>query len=309
MQPIPIRCIRTVDDLNELYAYVSTKRSELSYTNFTLVNQHHNQLVLHSQTSIMLRIAFYLLIMLVSLVGNVLVIVVIVCNRFMHKSTNYFILNLVVCDLAIVFSCMWVQIVVGESKDWTLGSLFCKVNSFMQMVSILASVFTLVAVSCDRFVAVMYPLRAHLSNRSTFVCIFSIWALSALIALPTFYYRSYSEQHWSDFVQRSCDDMSWPITLVTNELGCVVEVTRVSKRVYFTAVILCLFFLPMIVLLLTCTIMIRKLMGDTHIGELTPSLLTQKNKKKVRSTTRQMINDRPFFLSFFNLFNLNFFYR
>ena len=280
--------MRTLDDLDSLYSYVSSMRSKLSYTNFTslsrISNPDHFATEAHWRKSLsVLRIALYLTAMLVSLVGNVLVMLVIVCNRFMHKSTNYFILNLGVCDLAIVASCMWVQIVVGESKEWTLGGLFCKVNSFMQMVSILASVFTLVAISCDRFVAVMYPLRAHLSNRSTFVCIVSIWALSALIALPAFYYRSYSEQHWSDHVQRTCDDASWPITLVTNELGCVVRVSRVSKRVYFTAVVLFLFFLPMLVLLLTCAIMIHKLVRATLIGESTPtsSLLTQNKKKKV----------------------------
>ena len=287
-----IGCLRSLDDLDALYAFMSTVRNKLSYSDFTSqylnknANNNNDHQHAHSLGLVGLRIALYTIAMVASLVGNVLLIAVIVCNRFMHKSTNYFVLNLAVCDLAIVASCMWVQIVVGESKEWTLGSLFCKVNSFMQMVSILASVFTLVAISCDRFVAVVYPLRTHLSHRATFLCICSMWALSALIALPAFYYRSYSEQHWSDFVQRQCDDVNWPITLVTNELGCVVEVTRVSKRVYFTAVIVLLFFLPMLVLLLTSTLMIRKLIvPDKHIaGELAnPCLLADDKKKQVLS--------------------------
>ena len=277
---MPIRCIKSFDDFEAFYSYVAIARSQLSYTSF-VSNWSNNSDTAPYVGFVWLRIALYSIIMSASLISNVLVIFVIGCNRFLQKSTNLFVLNLVVCDLAIVASCMWVQMVVAVSRDWILGKLYCKVNSYMQMMSILASVFTLVAISCDRFVAVMYPLKAHLSKRSTSLCILFIWALSACIALPAFYYRSYSEQRWSEHVQRDCDDISWPITLVKNEFGCVIEVTRVSKRVYYTAVIVLLFFLPMIVLLITCTIMIRKLMRKEHIGESIPSLLAEKQKKKV----------------------------
>ena len=283
MTQMQIGCLRTLDEA--LYAYMSASRNKLSYTDFTsqLLTKNDNRQHAHSLSFVGLRIALYTIAMMASLVGNVLVILIIVCNRFMHKSTNYFVLNLAVYDLVIVASCMWVQIVSNVSRDWTLGSLFCKINSYMQMVSILASVFTLMALSCSRFVAVMYPFKAHLSHRSTFLCIFSIWILSAFIALPAIYYRSSSEQHWSDFVQRHCDDMSLPITLVTNELGCVIQVTRMSKRVYFTAVIVLLFFLPMCVLLLTSTVMIRKLVRSKQIGESNQFLLTERKTKKVSS--------------------------
>ena len=252
---MPTRCIKTFDELEAFNFYVTIARSQLSYTDFVFKFLNNDDIG-YSLGFIWLRISLYIITTAASLISNVLVIFVIGCNRFWQKSTNYFVLNLVVCDLAIVASCMWVQIVVIVNKDWTLGKLYCKINSYMQMVSILASVFTLVAISWDRFVAVMYPLKAHLSKRSTFLCIILIWVLSAFIALPTFYYRSYSKQHWSDYVQRNCDDMSWPIALVKDEFGCVIKMTRVTKRMYYTAVIILLFFLPMIVLLLTCTIMI-----------------------------------------------------
>ena len=250
---------------------------QLSYANFTALQTDSER----SSTMQAIRIAMYIIIMIVSLAGNLLVILVITFNRFMHKPTNYFILNLALCDLAILVSCMWVQIVTSVDKNWLLGELFCKVNSYMQMVSVVASVLTLTAVSCDRFIGIMYPFRRLLTSKKSIYCISMIWSVSGLVALPIFFYRTYTERHWSDFVQRQCDDTGWPKSFAKDEQGCVVKVTRPAKRAYYTGVIFFLFFLPIVVISLTCTIMIRKLSQEESIGESYPHLMIQQKKKKV----------------------------
>ncbi|KAK3089722.1 hypothetical protein FSP39_005898 [Pinctada imbricata] len=51
----------------------------------------------------------------------------------MQTTTNYFIVNLAVCDIFVTVSCAWVRLVDNLTEGWVLGSFFCKFNSFAQV--------------------------------------------------------------------------------------------------------------------------------------------------------------------------------
>lgn len=78
------------------------------------------------------KISVYVIIILTALVGNVLVILVVVKNKRMRTTTNYFIVNLAVSDLMVIAWCCWVYLVDDLSEGWILGNFFCKFNSFAQ---------------------------------------------------------------------------------------------------------------------------------------------------------------------------------
>ena len=63
------------------------------------------------------------------LVGNILVIVVVVRNREQYASTtNIFIVNLAVADLAFLVFCVPFHAVIYTSPDtWPFGNVLCKV--------------------------------------------------------------------------------------------------------------------------------------------------------------------------------------
>ena len=161
-----------------------------------------------------IKILLYLIMILVGLAGNLLIIIVILLNKFMKNPTNYFILNFALCDLSIlfryyflvlsffsknsfifeIFSCVWIQIFLVLNENWILGELFCKVNSYMQMVSLIASVLSLSAVSCNRYFGIMYPLKAKTDDGKSYLYIIPIiWAISLIVSLPSFIYRTYRE--------------------------------------------------------------------------------------------------------------------
>ena len=48
------------------------------------------------------------------------------------KTVNLFILNLIICDLMIVFWCSWVHMVNSITDRWLLGAFFCRFNTFVQ---------------------------------------------------------------------------------------------------------------------------------------------------------------------------------
>ena len=150
-------------------------------------------------------------------------------------------------------------------------------------VSIIASVLTLSAIAYDRYLGVAYPFKTRDdSNKTNYLIIISIWIFSIIIAIPSFLYRTYREQRWLDFNVKTCDDFGWPYKLSKDANGCVVK-THPTKRIYYTLIILLLFFLPILIMSITYSIIIRKLRENHVIGEVFPekrkSLI--KRRKKV----------------------------
>ena len=96
-------CIETFEEFQEYSKKVEEVRTFLSFLNFTIKQKEKNP---NELIIVNTKIVLYIAAMLISLIGNSLIILIICCNRFMRKSTNYFILNLAICDLAILFSCM-----------------------------------------------------------------------------------------------------------------------------------------------------------------------------------------------------------
>lgn len=84
------------------------------------------------QWEIALKLIFYVMTILVSIVGNVLVICIVWKNKRMRTTTNYYIVNLAVSDLLVTVSCTWVHLITDVTEGWVLGAFFCKFNSFAQ---------------------------------------------------------------------------------------------------------------------------------------------------------------------------------
>ena len=150
------------------------------------------------------KLLLYAVIFVVSVVGNTLVCIVIVRRRRMRTVTNCFILNLAVADLAITCICIPFDIPVQENEyKWPYGPLFCRVLYPLQTMAMFASIFTLTAVSLNRFWAIVYPLHQQMTKRYAKVFILVIWVLSALLSLPYCFALQLNEE------TTSCEE-NWP---------------------------------------------------------------------------------------------------
>jgi len=79
-----------------------------------------------------IKIGFYVGLIVVSVIGNGLVLVTVGRNRSMRTTTNYYLVNLAVCDLIVTVFCTWVHLVDDLTDGWVLGAVFCKLSSFIQ---------------------------------------------------------------------------------------------------------------------------------------------------------------------------------
>ena len=149
-----------------------------------------------STAAIVLKSLAYFVILLVSLVGNALIILVLWKTKQLRKSINYFVFNMAMSDLFTPLTIMPVRIVeiISESGAFVvdsplmLGNILCKLCYFLPDVSLLVSVESLLLISLDRFVAVVFPLKAKLiSSKTRLICVPCTWISATAVHAPYFY--------------------------------------------------------------------------------------------------------------------------
>lgn len=132
------------------------------------------------------------LIFALGVLGNSLVITVLARSKpgKPRSTTNLFILNLSVADLAYLLFCIPFQATVYALPTWVLGAFICKFIHYFFTVSMLVSIFTLAAMSVDRYVAIVHSRRSSLRvSRNALLGMGFIWALSIAMASPVAYHQ------------------------------------------------------------------------------------------------------------------------
>ncbi|XP_033329773.1 RYamide receptor [Megalopta genalis] len=140
---------------------------------------------LHGKPNYLL-IVLYVHVMVIAVTANVLVIAVVFKYHCMRSITNYFVVNLSVADLLVTTICMPMAVSQAISIDWTYGELMCKLSSYLQGVAVAASVFTITAMSIDRYLAIRSPIafRRVFNRKSTVLVIVALWLVALIIFAP-----------------------------------------------------------------------------------------------------------------------------
>ncbi|XP_076052087.1 uncharacterized protein LOC143031740 [Oratosquilla oratoria] len=129
--------------------------------------------------------ALYSLVLIVALVGNSLVMYTVVALRKMHTVTNYFIANLALGDLFMAVFCVPFSVVsILDLTYWPFGKALCIGVNYLQGISVFVSSYTLVAISVDRYLAIVFPLRPRLTRLQARGIIVVVWVLAILTTLP-----------------------------------------------------------------------------------------------------------------------------
>ena len=116
-------------------------------------NQSETDLEGHftSKPAIVSLSLLFSVIVFVGVCGNIMVIYSILSDRNMRRSvTNCFILNLAVADLLIMLLGVPEIVQFILDRGWLLGRVLCKVNRYILVTSLYASITTLMGVCTER---------------------------------------------------------------------------------------------------------------------------------------------------------------
>ncbi|XP_030380841.1 allatostatin-A receptor [Scaptodrosophila lebanonensis] len=129
---------------------------------------------------------FFGIIGFAGLLGNALVILVVVVNQQMRSTTNLLIINLAVSDILFVIFCVPFTATDYVLPEWPFGNLWCKFVQYMIVVTCHCSVYTLVLMSFDRFLAVVHPVTSMSlrTERNATLAIMCAWILIVTTAIP-----------------------------------------------------------------------------------------------------------------------------
>lgn len=154
-------------------------------------------------------IGSYAVICFVGLLGNGLVIFVILRYAKMKTVTNMYILNLAIADSLFLLG-MPFLIVTTILRYWVFGMAMCKIYFVLISINFFTSVFTLTALSGDRYLAVCHAIRSvqYRTARIAFLVCLCIWFVSFLVMLPTILYSKTVEN--PKFPGKATCGISWP---------------------------------------------------------------------------------------------------
>lgn len=189
--------------------------------------------------------AFYLImysvLIVVAVLGNGSVIYIIVSDTRMRTVTNLFLINLASADITKAIVCIPFSFTANIIYNyWPFGAFMCPFVTYVQVVAVFASAFTMVAMSIDRYIAILHPLRPKMTHKGVCLVLFFMWVLAALAPLPTAIFSKTGPPDFDNSTEECLKDScteKWP--------------DNAMRTSYSLAIMLLQYFIPLAVLTFT----------------------------------------------------------
>lgn len=160
--------------------------------------------------------------LLLTICGNLLVIISIIYFRYLHTPTNYLILSMAVADLLIGALIFPLSMTVSLKPCLYIYSLLCNLRSTMDVTMGVSSLLNLCCISVDRYYAVCHPLiyKTKITDCVAMKMGLGSWAVAILCGIFVFLLF---------FILDECDT------------SCVFALIAASVVVYYIPTIVLLF--------------------------------------------------------------------
>uniref|UniRef100_A0AAN0N7A8 Muscrinic acethylcholine receptor-like GPCR protein n=1 Tax=Polyphagotarsonemus latus TaxID=1204166 RepID=A0AAN0N7A8_9ACAR len=132
---------------------------------------------------------------LITIIGNMLVMISLVIDRQLRTISNYFLLSLSIADFLIGLISMPLYTIYLLLGKWPLGPIVCDAWLALDYLNCNASIFNLLVISFDRYYSVTRPLtyRVQRTKKRAFIIIAFTWIISLLLWDPWIYLWPYIE--------------------------------------------------------------------------------------------------------------------
>ncbi|XP_075047933.1 alpha-1D adrenergic receptor [Mixophyes fleayi] len=122
---------------------------------------------------------------LFAIVGNIMVILSVACNRQLQTVTNYFIINLAIADLLLSTTVLPFSATLEVLGFWAFGRIFCDIWAAVDVLCCTASIMSLCIISIDRYVGVKHSLKypTIMTEKKAVVILILLWVSSMVISI------------------------------------------------------------------------------------------------------------------------------
>ncbi|XP_013787211.1 probable G-protein coupled receptor No18 [Limulus polyphemus] len=214
-----------------------------------------------------------------TLVGNVLVIVVVARFQRLRSVTNLLLASLASADITVALFVMPLLVLYDLERKWRFGAIACHLWISCDVMCCTASILHLCMIALDRFWAVTRPFRYQMlvSKKRILIAVLCIWICSGAISFIPIFLGWY-------------DDSDGTSSIFQESNECSLEV----NRVYAIISSMTSFYLPLPVMFYVYfRILLIAERQAREIKHLEVSLQTEDQhvKRSLRRRSRQLITD------------------
>ncbi|KAH9361438.1 hypothetical protein HPB48_003888 [Haemaphysalis longicornis] len=194
----------------------------------------------------------YIAVSVAAIGGNGIVCYIVVAYQRMRTVTNMFIMNLAIGDILMACLCIPFTFVSNLLLGyWPFGGVMCVLVTYAQCVTVFISAYTLIAISVDRYTAIVYPLRPRMTKLRSKLIIALVWLVALVTPLPTALV--------TQLVPHPC---------ANHTFYCLEQWGRPEQTAYYSMALMILqYFFPLLVLIFTYTRIAVVVWGKETPGE------------------------------------------
>ncbi|XP_046887033.1 gastrin-releasing peptide receptor [Hypomesus transpacificus] len=198
--------------------------------------------------------AVYGVIITVGLIGNITLIKTLCSTKSVRNVPNLFMSSLALGDVLLLVTCAPVDASRYLAEEWLFGRVGCKLIPFIQLTSVGVSVFTLTALSADRYRAIVRPMELHTSGTPQGIVLraAAIWLFSMTLAVPEAVFSDLHAFHVNHTDERFVTCAPYPNT------------GELHPKIHAMVSFLLFYVLPLLVITVYYVFIARSLMLSAH---------------------------------------------
>lgn len=135
------------------------------------------------------------MLMVTVVLGNLVVVTAIWREKQLHSATNFLVASLAVADCFVGSLVMPFSILTElMSEEWPFGPYWCDIWHSFDVLCSTASIFNLVTISYDRYLAITNPIKypTQMTHKKVGIIIVFLWTLAMLISFPAIFWWHYT---------------------------------------------------------------------------------------------------------------------
>ncbi|KAL2768030.1 melatonin-related receptor [Daubentonia madagascariensis] len=125
----------------------------------------------------------------IDLIGNSMVILAVTKNKKLRNSGNIFVVSLSAADMLVAIYPYPLMLHAMSIGGWDLGHFQCQMVGFITGLSVVGSIFNIVAIAINRYCYICHSLQYEriFSVRNTCIYLVVTWVMTVLAVLPNMY--------------------------------------------------------------------------------------------------------------------------